>query len=155
MQRFGNFLVEETVSYVNSEEYVHLDVEGTGLEKIIKDGKCIMSCADVGMYIYQYRNKMYWIAEPKYDFNKDNYTSVECMVSTTQASKVFDDDETDARINNGFIFEEEKSINTGIYRVAVTDVPKEYSVIYCFIGDHTEATGWIWIEKVRPVYEIK
>ena len=157
VRRFGNYLIDEKVTYVHPEKFVPLEATATDLEEIIADGVCIMSRPDVGLCIYQQEKKLYWIAEQGYGFYDNNQTSVECMIATTQGSKLFGEKKRDTKVNNGFIFEEKEveDMSTDDYRVAVTDIPSEYPVEHFVVGDHTEVDGWIWNEPIRPWYGIE
>lgn len=152
----GVYLSQGICVYANPDEYTELDVEGTELERVVRDGVLRLYRADVGMYVYQYEELFYWIAEKWYGNYEDATSNVECMVNTTQVDRLplvrrennWDDD------NLGFIFEEEE-ISDEIeskYRVAVMSIDKQYSITSMQVGDHTNHKGWLWLEWIHPWY---
>lgn len=152
----GTFISKGKLMYANPQEYEPLDVEGTDLEKIVKDGILRVYRPDCGMYVYQYDGKLYWIAEPEYGF-VDGDTYIQYQLDTTQVSRL-----PQQRIENkvfwdniGFKFNanELRDANWGKYRVARRDIPTEYSVEKIWTGNHINK--WIWKQDFRPYYEFR
>lgn len=142
------------VTYVHSDEFVPLEVEGTDLEKVVEQGVLRVYRPDYGMYVYQYEGELYWIAEPDYGF-VDGDTHIEYHMNTTQIEKLSED-----RLANnwfwisiGFWFRTKELYewDTGKYRVVKAMLPTEYSITDIWTGNYIE--DWIWISYFRPWYE--
>ena len=151
--RFGVYYANGEMSFVNPKEFVPLDVVGTELEKIIEEGVLRVYQPDYGMYVYQYKGELYWIAEEWYDF-VDNDTYIQFQMDTTQTDKLPKD-----RIENNwfwsnisFQFQSKELIdwNTGKYRVAKVSLPTEYSITKIWTGNYRDK--WIWRNDFRPWY---
>lgn len=151
--RTGTYLSDGELMYVNPLEYQTLEIKGTDLEEIINQGIVRVYRPDYGMYVYQYDNELYWIAEPEYGFVEGN-TYVQYQLDTTQIERL-----PKTRLENewycddiGFAFSkyEINDMDTGKYRVAKREIPKEYSVRKIWTGNYI--TGWIWIEEFFPYY---
>lgn len=148
------YLSKGELVYVDPAEYEPLKVAGTDLDKIVNEGILRVYRPDAGMYVYQYEGALYWIAGQQFFFKEDGYTYIQYQLNTTQISKL-----PQQRLENkwysdniGFYFEEREKIemNTGIYRVAVVDLPKTYSITQIWTGYHNGE--WIWRQDFRPWY---
>lgn len=150
----GVYISDGKLMYAKPEEYLAFDVNGTKLEKVINDGALRVYRPDVEMYVYQYNGNLYWIADESYEFEEDGLTALEYTINTTQPKKL-----PQKRVDNGwdwdnrsFCFEmgESKEMHTGAYRVAITEIPTEYSIekITCgyYVGE------WKWQQYFRPLY---
>lgn len=142
----GIYISKGELMYVKPEEYIPLDVAGTELEEIIDDGVLRVYRPDVGIYIYQYAGKLYWIADENYAFEEDNSTYVQYQLWTTQVDKL-----PSHRLENhwywdnrGFDFSENEitEYSIGSYRVAVNEIPEDYSVTYVWTGYYTDECVW-------------
>lgn len=149
----GIYISGGKMMFVKPEDYVPLDVEGTELEKIVEDGALRVYRPDVGMYVYQYEGKFYWITDRKYIFETDCSTCVECQLDTTQIYRL-----PQHRLENGhywdnigFVYENYETEGTDIYRIAITDMPVSYSIEKIWVGYYVE--GWQWIQEFRPRYK--
>lgn len=151
----GIFIADGKIVFTNPLEFQPLDVAGTDLEEIVKNGILRVYRSDCGMYVYQYKGALYWIAEPKYEFNEEKETYVQWHLETSQIENL-----PQYRLENewyfdnlGFSFSENelKEWNTGKYRVAKKELPTEYSITKMNIGRYEET--WIWNEEFRPYYE--
>ncbi len=127
--RTGTYLKSGQIVYANPNEFTPLNVVGTELEKVVKDGVLRVYRPDYGIYVYQYKGELYWIAEPNYGF-VDGDTFIEYHLNTTQVANL-----PKHRLENhwywdnrGFDFSkcELTDWNTGRYRVAKMALPKEY-----------------------------
>ena len=140
--------------YCLPEDYVSLDVLGTYLEEIVKGGVLRVCRPDVGMYVYQYENELYWIAEPYYGF-VDEDAVVEFQMHTTQIEKLPEDRLANNWLwsNIGFPFNSNELLeeDTGKYRVTKCALPIEYSITKIWTGTHIE--DWVWKNSFRPWYE--
>ena len=156
LYRTGTFISKGKQVFTNPKQFKNLEVKGTELEEITENGVLRVYLPDAGMYVYQYEGKLYWIAEDYYSFHENSETIINCRVDTTQYSRLpqyriamnWKDDNLD------FVFEQaELNRNNSKYRVAVSVIPKSYSVTVLRLGNHTEEDGWIWLSRIRPWYE--
>ena len=152
----GTYISNGELMYVNPGRFVALEVAGTDLEKIIRNGVLKVYRPEYGMYVYQYDGMLYWIAEEGYKFEENGLTCMEYQLSTTQPFRLPAD-----RFENGwlwdnrrFYFEKEELKNNmlGEYRVAVTELPREYSITDIQVGYYVNGQGWIWNQKFHPWY---
>ena len=132
--------------------YEKLQVEGTGLEKIVNDGILRVFRPDVGMYVYQYEGDLYWIADLKYEFDNNNSTYIQYQMNTTQIQKLPDDRLKNGWTweNEGFTFEDNEMELMGEWRVAKCSLPVEYSVTEIWTGYYMGE--WVWKQSFRPYY---
>ncbi len=154
--RTGIYFNGEELFYANPEKFCEPDVTGTDLEPIVKDGYLRVYRPDVGMYVYQYGNKLYWIAEQEYKFYPNNETMLQYHSETTQPMRL-----PAERIENNwmwdnmsFYFERKEWNNkeTGKYRVAEAELPKTYAISKMFTGELIDGEGWTWRSDFRPYY---
>jgi len=154
--RTGTYLVEGKLFYADPQTFSSLDVEGTDIEKIIREGILRVYRPDYGMYVYQYSGDLYWIAENERSFSNGDMF-VEYQLDTTQIQKL-----PQERIDNhwnwdniGFVFsvEELVEMDTGKYRVAKKKLPTEYAIEKIWTGK--SSNGWVWKQFFRPYYTMK
>lgn len=149
----GTYISNGKMMFAEPESFVAPDVEETGLVEIVNNGVLRVYRPDVGMYVYQYDGKLYWIADEGYEFEDDGSTYVQYLLWTTQ------EDRLPRELNNwyqgsmGFYFEngELSDINTGKYRVAVAPLQTEYSVTRTITGYYVNE--WLWRQYFRIWYE--
>lgn len=150
----GIFLVDGKIQYVHPEQYVPLQIEGTDLEEVVSEGRLRVYRPDYGMYVYQYENDLYWIAEKKYAFVEGD-TTVQFQMETTQISNLplERQNENLKWDNKSFKFSKNELTewNTGEYRVTKRALPTEYSIAKIWTGNYRN--GWIWQQYFRPWYE--
>jgi len=149
----GTYISKGELIYTNPSEYEELDVLGTELEEIVEEGVLRVYRPDYGMYVYQYEDELYWIAEEDYEYFDSDI--LEYMLYTTQKEKL-----PEYRLENewywdnmGFLFTEKevKKINSGNYRVAKARIPSEYSIVEIETGNNVDSL-WIWKAQFRPWY---
>ena len=153
--QFATYLCEGELMYVNPKDYVPLDVKGTDLEKIVRDGALRVFRPEVGMYVYQYMESLYWIAESKYEFDEYMNSRIEFQLETTQISKL----PQERLINEwywdnlGFDFKDNEVYEweLGEYRVACKKLPDEYSVTKMWTGRYEK--DWMWLHDFRLRYD--
>ena len=147
------FLYNGEVSEVNPNEFIQLDVADTDLENIVSRGKLKSNRPQEGMYVYQYENALYWIAEEKFDLEGMG-SWIQFHLNTTQIDRL-----PSERLENewywsnlSFYFQENEIVdcNTGNYRVSKHELPIEYSIYQIFTGRYEE--DWIWRDDFRPTY---
>jgi len=151
--RTGTYISKGSLMYTDPLEYRPLDVEGTDLEEIVKNGILRVYRPDFGMYVYQYERELYWIAEEGYDFVEGD-TYVQYQLETTQVDKL-----PEIRLKNhwytdniGFMFRSNEllDIDTGKYRVTKEAIPEEYSITTIWTGNYREK--WLWRQGYRLYY---
>ena len=152
--RMGVYIENGEILYANPNECEELDVVGTELEAIIKDGILRVNRPDHGMYVYQYGNVLYWIAEDERDFIEGDII-LQYFIEPIDISKV-----PNGRLdkwgweNIGFKFSEYevKEWNTGKYRVARREIPVDYQINRIVTGNYMN--GEIWRADFYPYYQI-
>ncbi len=146
----GTYYAAGKLMLTDPEEFVPLETEGTVLEKVTEEGALLVYRPDVHMYVYQYGGSLYWIAEKEYGF-VDGDTLIQFQMKTTQPEKL-----PEERLENGwlwgnigfrFVKKEITDADTGKYRVAVCELPTEYSITKVWTGNYIEE--WIWKETFR------
>ncbi len=149
----GTYLSNGEMIYTNPEEFVPIEVVGTDLERIVENGVLRVYRPDYGMYVYQYEEELYWIAEPEYDF-VDGDTIIQYQIATTQIEKLPQHRlESGSYWDNiGFYFSKNELTewNTGKYRVAKKSLPIEYSISKIWTGNSVDT--WVWLQYFRPYY---
>lgn len=119
------------------------------LNEVMEKGKLLVQRSDYDICIYQYNNKLYWVAGEKYFFEEDNSTYMQYQLYTTREDKL-----PLQRVERGLTFDNigfdfEKNELVGVmapYRVAVCDIPQEYPIMYVETGYFIDAK-WIWVER--------
>ena len=150
------YLINGKIEYIAPEEKVELNVVGTDLENIVKEGTCLVSNPEYHIYVYQYGWNLYWIADKNYFFEEDGSTLIQYQMETTQFDKL-----PQYRIDNGWfssnlsddfeINEITKKMNCGEYRVCVRAIPQDYSITRISTGYYADGK-WIWQRYFRPNY---
>lgn len=155
--RTGTYLSDGRLMYVNPYEYQPLEVQGTDLEELVAGGVLRVYRPDCGMYVYQYNNELYWIAEPDYGF-VDGDAAIQYLLDTTQIERL-----PKISLGTGWpcddigvVFSKCEMLesDTGKYRVARKELPKEYSVRRIVTGNYY-IDGWIWKEDFFPFYQFQ
>lgn len=154
--RTGTYLSDGKLMYVNPLEYRTLEVNGTDLEDIINRGIVRVYRPDYGMYVFQYDNALYWIAEPEYELVEGD-TYVQYQLDTTQIDRLpemhLENEWYWYKIEFGISEYEMKGKDTGKYRVAKKELPKEYLIRKMWTGIYIDR--WIWVEEFFPYYAIE
>jgi len=146
------YVSDGEISYVIPEEYEKLDVKGTELEVIVNDGVLRLYKPEFGIYIYQYENRLYWIADKSFVFDISGNTYMQYQTWTTQMDNL-----PKYRIEQGvlfdelgFYFEQKETMHVGNYRVAVSEIPINYSITKIETGYYVD--GWVYLQYIRPFY---
>lgn len=154
----GTFIVDGKLVYVNPLYYVPLNVEGTDLETIVSNGRLCVYEPDNHMYVYQYENDLYWIAEEEYDVDVDGENYMEYLAYTTQVQKLPEHRLADNRDYDsiGFVFtdNEIEDFDGGDYRVARKALPTAYSITTLQVGRFIKGI-WEWTVEFRPKYDLQ
>ena len=153
----GIYISKGEMVFAKPEEFIALDVEGTGLEEIVNAGVLRVYRPDVGMYVYQYDEKLYWITNENYYFEEDKSTYVQYHLATTQIDNL-----PQHRLDNkwffddlGFYFENNEIVQdygSGV-RVTECSIPRNYSVMKIWTGYYVQS--WKWMQYFRPWYEFE
>ena len=148
---------DKGISYTDPRRSPELDTEGTDLEKIVMKGVRLVSRPDVGCYVYQLGDKLYWIADESFGFCEDGLTYIQYQMDTTQIDKL-----PAERLENNWFwsniggyfeqYEITDQMNCGKYRVLMRDIPKDYSVTSVTTGYHEE--NWVWKEMLKLNYKM-
>lgn len=143
------------LKYIDPNLEKELDLVDTDLESIVESGYCLVSCPEYGIYVYQQKRKLYWIADIDFDFEEDGTTYIQFHLDTTQFDKL-----PLYRTENGWFWDDiggsfedyeiTNEMNCGKYRVAVRDIPEEYSITGIRTG-YKFAGGWVWQRYFRPL----
>ncbi len=153
--RFATYISKGELLYTNPKTYEALDVEGTSIEEIVKEGVLRVYEPENHMYVYQYMGELYWIAEEEYQYWDNDV--LEFLTYTTQNKRL-----PQQRLENnwmfdniGFVFSsmELPEMSARGYRVSKKEIPTEYSIKKITTGN--EKNGWIWKSEFRPRYEFK
>ncbi len=150
----GTYIFNKELCYADPEKYEAINVENLELKNIIDNGKLRVFRPDVGIYVYQYKGDLYWIADDTYMFEEDGSTYIQYQMHTTQIQKLPKErlENNTYWSNIGFVFENsEIDIGGGEYRVAKREIPTEYSVTDIWTGYNVN--GWVWVQHFRPWYE--
>ena len=150
--QFATYLSEGELMYVNPKEYVPLEVEGTSLEEIVEKGVVRVYRPDVGIYVFQYDGRLYWLADTNFVFEEDGITCIQYQIGTTQVNKLPLECQQKRwnfeRREYNFEVQEAISLQTGKYRVVERTLPTEYSVLDVVTGYYLD--DWIWYQMFRP-----
>lgn len=156
---FATYLADGKLMYANPKEYVPLDVEGTDLEEVVKNGVLRVYRPDVGMYVYQYEERLFWLADSSYIFEENDLTSMQYQIGTTQVEKLPLESQTKKwyfeRREYIFEFLEVKGLQTDEYRVVGRALPTEYSIFEVLTGHYLDNLDkWEWYQIFRPRIEL-
>lgn len=150
--QFATYLARGELMYANPKEYIPLEVEGTSLEEIVENGILRVYRPDVGMYVYQYDEKLYWMSDTNYAFEEDGITCIQYQIGTTQLEKLPLDCQQKnwnfERREYNFEVQENKELQTEKYRVVERTLPTEYSILDVVTGYYLE--DWVWYQIFRP-----
>lgn len=152
----GVYLSKGKVVYVQPENFVEPNVAGTDLETIVADGVLRVYYAEAGVYIYQYKESLYWIFSEPGTYFATYGDHIQYQLDTNQYHRLPEH----RKANNwnwdnlNFYFSDREWLekNTGEYRVAVSELPREYSITKIYAGVHQDNNGWMWRCDFRPYY---
>jgi len=102
---------------------------------------------EIGMYVYQLDNYLYWILTDDFKFNEDGKTYIPYRLYTSQTNKLPEKQIKHMFENQDFYFEKFEYIDedTYPYRVAIRNIPKDYVIANIRTGVFDrENYVWIW-----------
>ena len=135
-------------------DYVPLDTAGTDLEPIVNEGMLMSYRPDIGMYIYEYGWKLYYIADENYPFDGE-WTFLGCNCSTNHFELLKRENRETYHFEilgfNLLDNEITDEIDTGgKYRVSVKELPDYFPVAHIDTGYWRSDNGWIWMSRFCP-----
>ena len=146
------FFYQGEMTEYNPKTFVALEIAGTELEKVIKNGKFHYFSED-GMYIYEYNNAIYYIADSRFKFAENGLTELPLHIFPVNKA-MLDEKYADAGFENRDIMFENYEISGdfGEYRVAVRELPDNYAIAYIVTGLYdSKENKWIWRKVISMV----
>ncbi len=156
--RTNTYINKGTLQYTNPNKEVPLEVNGTDLEKIVSEGYCLVSCPEYFISVFQFEDKLYWIADKRYSFEEDKSTFIQFQMDTTQINNLPPDmtDNGNYWSNKSFTFEKNEitsMMDCGQYRVSSQVIPSEYAV-YKIVTGYIVDGKWEWQGNFRPLVKL-
>lgn len=119
----------------NDFEKPDMNINSKTLIDVFKNGNLCFYKKDIGLYLYQYNGKLYWVASRDFNFNENGLTYIIYHIFTSQYDKL-PEDRINYKDNLDFYFEDYEITeeDTTTYRVTVHDIPSEYAITYITTG---------------------
>lgn len=152
----GIFLSKGKIVYTDPTGFVPPETAGTDLEEVVEKGILRAYRPKKGIYVYQYRECLYWLVKDAGSYFKTDGEYIEYLLDTNQYDRLPERRKKNnwSWDNIGFSFthKEWTGKDTGDYRVAVYFLPKEYAITKVSTGAHKNEVGWLWRADFRPYY---
>lgn len=150
----GVYICKGEMTLENPQDFVEPKVAGTNLEGIVGQGKLRVYRGDVGVYVYQYANELYWIIDCKKN-NEEDFR-VQFQMNTTQIDRLpqerLEDNKNWSNLSFSFKDKEIDEWRTEDYRVAKCELPRDYSLTKLWTGKYVD-NQWIWYQNFRPWFD--
>jgi len=135
-----------------------LNIKSELLREVFTNGRLCFYQKNEGMYVYQYNDQLYWIANEEFDYDEDKLTYIQYQLYTPQINKLPENRMQYGFDNLDFNFEEYEYVdeNTAPYRVAIKDIPADYPITYIVTGVYdTVNKAWIWQKQINmnPIFK--
>lgn len=113
-----------------------MDIDSDLLREVFTNGKLCFNEKDLGVFVYQYNDKLFWITDKDFNFEADGMTYIIYHLYTSQIDKLPEKRIQHSFDNLDFYFEEYEYTdeNTAPYRVAIRDIPDTYPITYINTG---------------------
>lgn len=145
----NRFLLNGKLYHYNPNEFdkPRTDIKSDLLKEVFDKGYLCFYNKDIGLYLYQYNRKLYWIAKDDFEFEQSGNTFIIFRLYTTQVDKLPEKRIKHKFDNLDFIFEqyEFKDEITTPYRVAIREIPQDYIITNVKVGVYdTVNNNYIW-----------
>lgn len=119
-----------------------MNIESDLLREVFTKGKLCFYKKEEGLYVYQYDNKLYYIATNDFVFNESG-TTIYCHLYTSQVNKLPSESIPNKFEFRDFMFEqyEYREENTAPYRVAIRDISTDYVITNINTGVYDTVNG--------------
>lgn len=128
-------LGDELYSY-NPHEFDNpsMNVKSELLKEVFANGQLCMYLKEEGIYVYQYDDKLFWIATE--NFKESKSINIIYHLYTSQIDKLPEHRIQYKFDNLDFYFDDFEYLDedTEPYRIAIRDIPKEYAITYIQTG---------------------
>lgn len=131
-------------------EQPDMNIKSELLKELFINGRLCFYQKEAGMYVYQYKGKLYWVAENNFDFNENGSTYITYHLYTTQIDKLPENRIKYNFDNLDFYFEQYEYSDeiTAPYRVAICDIPDDYAVANIKTGLYDKVNkSMIWYQR--------
>ena len=122
------------------------------LREVFTSGQLCFYQKNVGMYVYQYDGRLYWVANKEFVFAEDRKTRIPYYAYTSQTDKIPENSIQYGFDYLDFYFEEYEynGENTAPYRIAIRDIPDTYPISYIITGVYdTVNSEWLWKKQFQ------
>lgn len=145
----NRYIINGEMYCYNPYEFNPLDmnIKSDLLNDVINYGILCFYNKDIGIYVYQYDDKLYWLTDEIFEFKNDGKTYIQYQLETSRTDKLPDHRIQYGFDNIGFYFEEYEYVDENIkpYRVAIRDIPDNYPITYILTGMYDSVNNdWVW-----------
>lgn len=136
------FFYQRKMTEYNSKVFKKPEIEGTELEKILKNARVFCYFPEE-MWVYYDKENLYYIIEKQFFIGKENY-EIPVQWSTGDINQLPEERRESGFGNEGFIASTKivPSLETKKYIVLMTDIPANYGM-YFETGIYEKGKGWV------------